>query len=55
MSETQTIVVQVTPAPPSSETLADLSELAMLFFVACIAIYCMKALIRLFSTDSHND
>lgn len=55
MAETQTIVVQVKPAPPDSETLADLSELAMLFFVACIAIYCMKALIRLFSTDSHND
>lgn len=55
MSETQTIVVQVTPAPPDPETLADLSALAMVFFVAAIAIYCMKALIRLFSTDSHND
>jgi hypothetical protein len=55
MSETQTLVVQVTPAPPDSVTLADLSELAMLFFVAAIAITCMRALIRLFSTDSHND
>ena len=56
MSEqTQTIVVQVTPAPPNPETIADLSELALLFLVAGVAIYCMRALIRLFSTDSHND
>lgn len=55
MAETQTIVVQVTPAPPDPETLADLSALAMLFFGAAVAIYCMRALIRLFSTDSHND
>jgi hypothetical protein len=55
MSETQTIVVQVTPAPPSPETLGDLSALAMLFFGAAVVIFCLRALIGLFSTDSHHD
>ncbi|MFD2755177.1 hypothetical protein [Comamonas terrae] len=55
MSDTQTIVVQVTPAPPNPETLADLSDLAMLFFVACAAIFCLRRLLGLFSTDSHRD
>lgn len=54
MSE-QTIVVQVTPAPPSEQTIADLSELGALFFGAAVVIICIKGLIRLFSTDSHND
>ena len=54
MSE-QTIVVQVTPAPPDPETIADLGTLSALFFGAAVVILCARALIKLFSSDSHND
>lgn len=55
MNDTHTVIVQLEPAQPSAEVLADLSTLAMLFFGAAVVIVCMRALIRLFSTDSHND
>lgn len=55
MAEQQTIVVQVEPAPPNEENVASVAELTLLFFGAAVVIWCMKALLRLFSIDSHND
>lgn len=49
------VVVQIEPAPPSEENIGSLGELTLLFFLAAIPIICIKALIKLFSTDSHND
>ncbi|MEE9872928.1 MAG: hypothetical protein PBV86_19415 [Delftia lacustris] len=55
MADQQTIVVQVTPAPPSEENVASISELTLLFFGAAVVIWCAKQLLKLFSIDSHND
>lgn len=55
MADQQTIVVQVTPAPPSEENVASISELTLLFFGAAVVITCARLLMKLFSVDSHND
>lgn len=55
MADQQSIVVQVTPAPPNDENIASISELTLLFFGAAVVITCARLLLKLFSTDSHND
>lgn len=52
MNETQTIVVQVEPAPPSPERVADLLEVFYLFLVALVVVWGAKQLLALFSGDN---
>lgn len=46
-----TAVLQVVPAPPDPQAQADLLELAGLFFVAALVIFCARRLLDLFRTD----
>lgn len=47
----ETVVVQVAPAEPSPELQADMAELAGLFFVAGVVIFCARRLLDLFRAD----
>lgn len=55
MADTQTIVVQVEPAPPDPERIEDISILFGLFLVAAVVITCARALLKLFSVDHAKD
>jgi hypothetical protein len=55
MSDTQTIIVQVEPAPPDPERIEDISMLFGLFLVAAVVITCARSLMRLFSVDNVKD
>ena len=43
--------MQVVPAPPDTESQADMLEMAGLFFVAALVIFCARRLLDLFRTD----
>lgn len=49
---TQTIVVQVEPAPPSAERVQDLLDLFYLFLAVLVAVWGLRKLIDLFSGDT---
>lgn len=51
MEETQTIVVQVEPAPPSAERIDDLLALFYLGLSVLVVVWGLKRLIGLFSGD----
>lgn len=51
MGETQTIVVQVEPAPPSAERVEDLLALFYLGLPVLVVVWGLKRLIALFSGD----
>lgn len=44
-------VLHVQPAPPDPELQADLFELAGLYFVAALVVFCARRLLDLFRTD----
>lgn len=45
------VTVLVAPAETDPEKLGDLSYLWGLFFLAAVAVFCMRELIKLFSID----
>ena len=55
MPDTQTVIIQVQPAPPDPENLQDISILFGLFLVAAVCITCVRALMNLFSVDHAKD
>ena len=55
MADTQTIVVQVEPAPPNPEHIEDISILFGFFLVAAVVISCARSLKNLFSVDNVKD
>lgn len=55
MADTQTVIVQVEPAPPDPERIADISALFGLFLVAAVVITCLRGLMKLFSVDHAKD
>ena len=54
-TETVTVVVQLEPAPPNQERMADLAALFALVIVACVAVWGMKQVLNLFSINPDND
>lgn len=50
-----TVTLQVVSAPPDSDRLGDIAELAGYFFVAALAIFCARALYDLFNRAPHAD
>jgi len=52
---TTTVVVQVEPAPPNPEHIADIEMLFSLFLVAAVVIACARGLQKLFSADHAKD
>lgn len=48
---TTTVVVQVEPAPPNEERMADLSALFALVIGACVVIWGAKQVLNLFSVN----
>lgn len=54
-TETVTVVVQLEPAPPNEERMADLAALFALVIVACVAVWGMKQVLNLFSINPDND
>lgn len=48
---TQTLIVQVEPAPPSTERLQDIEDLFYLGLPALIVLWGLKRLMQLFSGD----
>lgn len=52
---TTTVVVQVEPAPPNPEHIADIELLFGLFLVAAVVITCARGLLKLFSVDHAKD
>lgn len=54
-TETVTVVVQVEPAPPSEERMADLSALFGLVILALVAVWGFKQVLNLFTINPSND
>lgn len=54
-TETVTVVVQLEPAPPSEERMADLAALFALVIVALVAVWGSKQVLNLFSINPDND
>lgn len=54
-TETLTVVVQVEPAPPDEERLADLSTAFGLVLAAVIVVWFAKQLLKLFSVNPDHD
>lgn len=53
--ETVTVVVQLEPAPPNEERMADLLALFGLVILACVSVWGAKQLLNLFSINPDND
>lgn len=43
-----TVTVQLAPAPPTTDNIADIGEVFTLFLVACVVVFCMRELYNLF-------
>lgn len=48
-----TVTLQLEPAPPSTDNLADIGLVFSLFFGAAIAIFCAKQLLNFFLKQPH--
>lgn len=55
MADTQTVVIQVEPAPVNPENIADISLLFTLFLVAAVIVTCARSLLALFRVDHAKD
>jgi len=51
-TNTQTLVVQVEPAPPSAERIGDLLALFYAFLAVIVVIWGLRKIIDLFSGDT---
>jgi len=51
-TNTQTIVVQVEPAPPSAQRIEDLLALFYAFLAVIVVIWGLRKIIELFSGDT---
>ena len=49
------IAVQLTPAEPDPEHIADIGTLFALFLGAAVLVYCMRQLLNLFRINQHED
>jgi hypothetical protein len=49
------VIVQVTPAPPNVENIADLMDLGYAFMGLLVGIYAIKKLIALFNASERDD
>lgn len=54
-TEAVTVVVQLEPAPPNEERMADLLALFGLVILAAVAVWGMKQVLNLFSINPDND
>lgn len=54
-TDTVTVVVQVEPAEPNEERMADLLALFGLVLAACVVIWCAKQVLNLFSINPDHD
>ncbi len=54
-TDTVTVVVQLEPAEPNEERMADLLALFGLVIGACVVIWCAKQVLRLFSINPDHD
>lgn len=54
-TDTVTVVVQLEPAPPNEERMADLLALFGLVIGACIVIWGAKQILNLFSINPDHD
>lgn len=49
------VTVELAPAPPSTDNLADIGAVFALFLGAAAVIYMAKLLLRFFSVGPHDD
>ena len=49
------VTVQVEPAPPSEEHIADIGVVFLLFLVAVVSVMCARRLLNLFNVSPTED